>query len=322
MAKRMKRHRCSLLPFERTDVLSIQEVKQQMGWNITAFDLPLAWAKTEGEGVKVAVIDSGCDLDHPDLIHAILPGYNAIDPTQMPWDENGHGTHCCGIIAANNNEIGMVGVAPKANIIPVKVLDKHGNGDLKTVAKGIYAAIDLGADILSMSLGCPQPLPALQKAIRAAAAKGIPTFVAAGNAGRTKDVFFPAAYTESIAIGAVDSHFNRANFSNTGRNLDFMAPGVDIISTVPDDWYANMSGTSMASPWVVGIAALLLSACRKYHGFDCPALKSPEDFRNKFRQHVIPMTGENAGKEFFQGMGIIDVKTFLDEYNVTPVHAA
>lgn len=217
-------------------------------------------------------------------------------------------THVCGIIAACNNEIGMIGVAPKAHVIPIKVLDKNGNGNLKDVTAGVYAAIDLGADIITMSLGCPCPLPELHKAIQAAANKGIPCFVAAGNAGLTKDVFYPGAYEETIAIGSIDSTFSRSNFSNTGLNLDFMAPGQDILSTVPDNWYAIMSGTSMAGPWVAGLAALLLAACRKYHGPDCPHLKTVEGYRNKFRLHTYPITGDNAGKEFFQGFGIIDVK--------------
>jgi major intracellular serine protease len=316
MARRSKNTRCSLFPYERTDVISLQEAAQQIGWNITAFDLPRAWKETQGEGVKVAVIDTGCELDHPDLVHALLPGRNLINKNALPHDDCGHGTHASGTIAAANNQIGVVGVAPLANIIPIKVLDKNGNGDLKTVTEGVYAAIDLGADILSMSLGCPQPLPALHEALKIAASKGIPTFVAAGNAGRTKDVFYPAAYEETIAVGAIDSNFNRAEFSNTGRNLDFMAPGVNILSTVPGHWYALMSGTSMASPWVVGIAALLLSACRKFHGPNCSSLKSVEDYRNKFREHVIPLKDGNAGKHFFEGYGIVDVKGFLKDFGV------
>lgn len=308
--------RCSLFPYERMDLISLQGISQQVGWSITAFDLPTAWKETEGEGVKVAVLDTGCELDHPDLVHALLPGRNLIDRNALPNDDCGHGTHAAGIIAAANNEFGMVGVAPKASIIPIKVLDKNGNGDLKIVTEGVYAAIELGADILSMSLGCPTPLPKLHEAIRVAASKGIPTFVAAGNAGRSKDVFYPAAYEETIAIGAIDQNFNRATFSNTGRNLDFMAPGVNIISTVPHHWYAEMTGTSMASPWVVGIAALLLSACRKYHGKECPSLRTVEDYRNKFRAHVIPIKDGNAGKHFFEGFGILDAHGLPQNFDV------
>jgi subtilisin family serine protease len=313
MGRRVRNPAVSLFPYERMDVLSIQEVQQQVGWNITAFDLPDAWLKTQGEGVKVAVLDTGVDLDHPDLINNLLPGLNVLDPTKSVEDDCGHGTHAAGIICAENNTIGMVGVAPKSKVIPIKCLDKHGNGNMKNVMAGMRAAIDLGADIISMSLGTPSPLPEIQKLIQEAAAKGIPCFVAAGNAGNTKDVFYPSAYPEAIAVGAIDDKFERAKFSNTGRNLDFLAPGVDILSTVPDNWYSIMTGTSMASPWVVGIAALLLSACRSHYGADCP-LKTVEDFRNKFREHTTHIKGENAGKHFFEGYGIISVKDFIAEF--------
>lgn len=298
---------CSLFPYERTEILSAQEAVQKAGWMITAFDLPMAWACTQGDGVKVAVLDTGAELNHPDLKDNLLPGANIVNPGLPPEDGCGHGTHCAGIIAAQNNEIGMVGVAPMAKVIPVKVLDDHGNGNLDWVNKGLLAAIDLGADIITMSLGSPAPLPQLRRTIQVAAAKGIPIFVAAGNAGRTQDVFYPASYPETIAVGAINESFQRANFSNTGRNLDFMAPGVDILSTVPQGWYAMMSGTSMATPFVAGIAALLLAACRKYG----KPLTTADAFRDKLHEHTFPITGEGAGDEFFQGFGIISVKDLI-----------
>jgi major intracellular serine protease len=296
--------KCSLLPYERTDILSMQDAEQKAGWMITAFNLPNAWASTQGEGVKVAVLDTGVQLDHPDLRNNLLPGVNIVNSTLPPIDDASHGTHCAGIIAAENNDIGMVGVAPKAQIIPIKVLDGNGNGTLADVAKGITAALSLGADIITMSLGSPTPMPQLHKVIQVANRKGVPIFVAAGNAGRTQDVFYPSAYPETISVGAIDKDFRRANFSNTGRNLDFMAPGVDIFSTVPTNWYAMMSGTSMATPFVAGIAALLLSAARKYN----KPLTSADDYREKLREHCVPIQGEGAGDEFFQGLGIISVK--------------
>ncbi len=301
------KHRCSLFPYERQDVLSMQEAAQQAGWMITAFDLPHAWAHSQGEGVKVAVLDTGCDLDHPDLVDNLLPGINILFPGKPPEDHAAHGTHTGGIIAAVNNDIGMVGVAPKAKIIPIKVLDDRGNGTLNDVAKGILAALSLGADIITMSLGCPTPLPQLQKVIQMANSKGVAIFVAAGNAGKTKEIFYPAAYKETIAIGAIDENFKRAAFSNTGKNLDFMAPGVNILSTVPDNWYAMMSGTSMATPFVAGIAALLLSAARK----EGKILKGADDFRNKLREHCLPLQGEGAGDMFYGGFGIISVKDLI-----------
>ena len=309
-----KRNKCKLFPVIREDILSLQDAKQRAGWSITAFDLPEAWKLTKGEGVKIAVLDTGCDLDHPDLVDNLLPGKNFVDPSKPPIDGQQHGTHTTGIICAQNNDIGMVGVAPESKVIPIKVLDDNGDGHLTTVAKGIYYAIEQGADIISMSLGSPMPVKMVQKAIIAAANKGIPTFVAAGNAGNTKDVFFPAAYKETIAIGSIDKNFKRSKFSNTGRNLDFMAPGDKIFSTVPDNWYAILSGTSMACPFAVGVAALVLSYVRKNNLKT--SLKTVEDYRKFFRKYTRPITDTDLGtNKFFQGFGIIDPKKILQATN-------
>lgn len=295
--------KCKLPSFKREDILTLNEAKQKAGWNITAFDLPKTWAKTQGEGVVIAVIDSGCDLDHPDLIENLVPGYNLLKPKKPPEDDNGHGTHCAGIICASNNDIGIVGVAPKAKVMPIKVLDKNGSGNFDHVARAIKWAVEHGANIISMSLGSPNPLQQVRKAIQYAESKGVPIFVAAGNSGVTKEVFYPAAYPETIAIGSIDENFNRSKFSNTGKNLDFMAPGGKIFSTVPDNWYAVLSGTSMACPFAVGVAALLLSYCRKKE----IKIENAEDYRKLFKQHTTSITNKQmAGKKFFEGFGIID----------------
>lgn len=305
-----KDYKCKLMPFERTDCLSIQEVEQNVGWNITAFNLPEAWKITQGEGVVIAVLDTGCDLDHPDLDENLLPGKNFINTRKPPEDGNGHGTHCIGTLVAENNDIGIVGVCPKAKVIPVKVLDDKGNGNLLKVAAGIRWAAEQGADIISMSLGAPTKVQQVRKAIQYAAKKGIPTFVAAGNAGKTKQIFYPANYPETVSIGAVDANFERASFSNTGDNLDFMAPGVDILSTVPDDWYATLSGTSMATPFAVGVAALALSRVKS--GKSKIALNTVEDYRTAFRKHTIPVKAlKSSNKKFYEGFGIIDPHKLL-----------
>lgn len=309
MAAKEDRHKCKLLPYKRVDAVSIQDAKQNAGWNITAFDLPKAWNLTQGEGVVIGVLDTGVDLDHNDLVENLLPGANFIKPGKDPVDDNGHGSHCAGILVASNNEIGVVGVCPKAKVMPIKVLNASGTGNMLQVAEGIRWAVDHGAHILSMSLGCPFKVQQVRKAIQYAASKGVVTFVAAGNAGRTKEVFYPAAYPETIAIGAIDKNFCRANFSNTGQNLDFMAPGVDILSTVPDNWYATLSGTSMAQPFACGVAALVLSYVRNKR----PDIKltCADDYRNLFRQHTIPVKNGDTSK-FFQGFGIIDPNKLMD----------
>lgn len=309
--KQTDKHTCKLLPYKRFDCLSMQDVTQNVGWGISAFDLPSAWKKSQGEGVTIAVLDTGCDLDHPDLVDNLLEGANFVKKGSPPDDDNCHGTHVTGTLVAVNNTIGMVGVAPKAKVYPVKVLDKKGNGNLLDVAAGIRWAIEKKVDFISMSLGSPTPVQQVRKALQAASAAGIITFVAAGNAGNTKDVFYPAAYPETISIGAVDETMHRAAFSNTGNNLDFMAPGVDIVSTVPDNWYATLSGTSMAQPFACGCAALLLSYVRT-NNLDLK-LKTAEDYREIFRKYTTPINNGNyKNPNFYQGFGIIDPRKFVE----------
>jgi major intracellular serine protease len=303
-----KKYECKLFPYKREDCLSLQDAKQKSGWNITAFDLPKAWELSQGEGIVIAVLDTGCDLDHPDLINNLLPGYNFVNPGSPPVDDNGHGSHVIGTLVAENNDIGVVGVCPKTKVRPVKVLDGKGNGNLLNVAKGIRWAIEQKVDLISMSLGAPSPVAQVRKAIQAAAAAGITCFVAAGNAGNTKDVFYPSAYPETIAIGAIDINMRRASFSNTGMNLDFMAPGVDIFSTVPDNWYATLSGTSMAQPFACGVAALVLSYVRAKR--PDIVLKSSKDYIELFKKYTIPTGDVYDNPHFYQGFGIIDPRKF------------
>ena len=302
----------SLLPYEVENVISIQDAKQKSSWGISAFDLPKAWAKTKGEGVKVAVLDTGCDLDHPDLIKNLLPGYNCVDPSKQPWDDNQHGTHVAGIIASENNEIGVVGVAPNCKIVPVKVLDRNGTGTLKQVANGIMWATDVAkVDFICMSLGCPGKITEVHNAIKYALSKKVICFVAAGNSGQTKQLLYPANYPETIGIGSVDESLNRSSFSNTGDNLDFMAPGDRILSTVPDNWYAILSGTSMANPFAVGVAALYLSYARSKNLN--VKLDTNLDYISVFRSYTTSINNSKFKNNiFYEGFGILDPRKIFE----------
>lgn len=308
--RKKKNFKCKLFPYEREDCISMQDARQKAGWGISAFDLPSAWKHSQGEGVRIAVLDTGCDLDHPDLNDNLEEGYNFVNPGKKPWDDNGHGTHVIGTLVAENNKVGVVGVAPKAKVLPVKVLDGNGSGDMRNVAKGIRWAISQKVNLISMSLGTPFPIQQVRKAIQAAEKRRIPTFVAAGNAGNTKEVFYPAAYPETIAIGAIDKDMKRADFSNTGRNLDFMAPGVEIFSTVPDNWYATFNGTSMAQPFACGVAALMLSWA--WNHSPRTRLNRARHYRALFKKYTTPINNGNyADNKFYQGFGIIDPRKFM-----------
>ena len=235
-----------LLPYHVEDIFSALTVGQQQGWQITAYNLPQIWKITKGENVTVAIIDSGCDLEHPDLLSSLVPGKNFIETNMPPFDSGQHGTHCAGILAANDNDSGIVGVAPNCKIMPLKVLNSYGAGKIDHVASAIRYAVEQGVDLISMSLGCRNPVDSVLDAINYANQNKTVCFVAAGNAGSTKQLLYPAAYTECISIGAVDENSMRADFSCTGPNLDFVAPGVRIYSTVPKSSYAYLSGTCLA----------------------------------------------------------------------------
>ena len=223
-------------------------------------------------------------------------------------------SHITGIIAASNNDLGIVGVANCAKIIPIKVLNRVGAGRMDHVIEGIKIAIDKGADLICMSLGTRNALDPVYDIIKKATDAGIICFVAAGNAGQTTQLLYPAAYDITVSIGAVDENSMRAAFSCTGPNLDFVAPGVNIYSTVPISSYAMMSGTSQAAPFACGIAALILSYKRK----EKPDLKMTKaDYVATMKTNAMTVKNLDAkyaevGNRFFQGFGIINPKHFIE----------
>ncbi|MGL4913165.1 MAG: S8 family peptidase [Romboutsia sp.] len=226
---------------------------------------------TQGEGVKIAVIDSGCDINHESLKSNIIGVRNFTDEDgknqNIVTDRVGHGTHVVGTIAANGNDNTILGVAPKAGIYVLKAIDRTGSGKLSWVINAIYYAVSQNVDIISMSLGMPQSTEKLEKAIKEAVNSGISVVCAAGNEGDGNandfEYSYPAAYKEVISVGAVDKKSIPANFSNANLNIDVVAPGVDILSTYPNNQFAILSGTSMATPHVSGSLALLKNWSRE-----------------------------------------------------------
>lgn len=305
--KWFRRRRAGLLPFIREDInVHTLSTTEYYGWEIEKFNIPNQWRHSKGEGVKVAVIDTGVDLDHEDLKNNLLEGRNFVDRKKDPQDDNGHGTHCSGTIAGEKNNLGMVGVAPKAKIIPVKALDGDGQGVINNIVDAIIWSADIGADIISMSLGAENGTYKLENAIKYAASKGSIIFSAAGNSGESVDISYPAKYDHTIAIGAIDKNLERTNFTCSGETLDFLAPGHDILSCVPGG-YALMSGTSMSTPFAVGCAALLLSYARKnnFQGID-NMLRTTEDYVNIFKKKARPLTNPKySGIKKYQGYGIL-----------------
>ncbi|MBU3173511.1 S8 family serine peptidase [Clostridium estertheticum] len=220
-----------------------------------------------GKGVKIGIIDSGV-ATHTDL--TVAGGTNVINgsKTTSYADDNGHGTVVTGIIAGKGLNGGVKGVAPDASIYAVKALDSTGSGYTSDIISGIDWAIENKMDIISMSLGSDQSDVTLQNAVDTAYKAGILIVAAAGNDGKVTgkgtNVEYPANYASVIAVGAVDSTNTRAYFSSTGNKVEVSAPGVNIMSTYLNGGYEEMSGTSMATPFVAGDLAILKQKYPEY----------------------------------------------------------
>jgi len=299
---------------DKLETAQVTTFAQQVGYQISKHNIPNIWLDTQGEGITIAVLDTGVDPDHPDLTGSIVGTWNAIKNQDRVEDRDGHGTHCTGIITANNNNIGMVGVAPQAKILTVKVLGDDGSGSYAGIATGIRYAIQQKVDIISMSLGGPSGPEDFHAAVKEAYNANIPVICAAGNSGDLGVISYPARYTETIAIGALNDANLRAEFSETGVKLDFMAPGVDIFSTYAKGKYRVLSGTSMATPWVAGVVALMMSKHRKVGGGT--PLTSVEDVREHLKKTAIDL--DVAGKDPKTGYGLIDVSKALEDIAPEP----
>ena len=241
-------------------------------WGHKAIDVAGAWDYTVGDPrVVVAVVDTGVDLSHPDLRGRLVGGKTFVPGTNSPADDNGHGTHVAGVIAAEiNNGIGIAGVAPGCRVMPVKVLDSKGEGNTSDIVAGLLYAADAGARIINLSLGGGAGGTALEEAIRYAQGKGCLVIAAMGNDGKNAQEY-PAAYSGVIGVGATGRSNGIAEFSNFGTWISVSAPGDGIYSTMPTYestlsesegagvGYGYLSGTSMATPYVAGVAALVAS---------------------------------------------------------------
>jgi len=226
-------------------------------WGIKKIKADCAWDTNIGAGnIKVAVVDTGVDYNHEDLAGTVIKGYDFVNNDNDPKDDQGHGTHVAGTVAATiNNNKGVVGVGPNVKILAVKVLNSAGSGTWSQVANGIIYAADHGARVINLSLGGPSPSQTVQNAVNYAWTKGVLVACAAGNSGAGAPGY-PAAYPSCLAVAATDQNDQRASFSQFAPN-GVAAPGVGILSTTMGNTYGNKSGTSMATPHVAGLAGLL-----------------------------------------------------------------
>ncbi|REL27117.1 subtilisin Carlsberg [Thalassotalea euphylliae] len=274
------KHTISRVANNETELKTVADAqRERTNWAGSILGIPQVWQVTQGEGVKVAVLDTGIDSDHQDLAAAII---DTADFTgDGIEDANGHGTHCAGVIGARLNGVGFVGVAPKSELLVAKVLANNGSGAYEWIANGVYWAVDNDADIISMSLGGPVSDPELYRAIQYALFYGVHVICAAGNDGGlgTNTIGYPGRYGGVITVASHDRNGNPSGFSSKGGEVDVMAPGSDIWSTYKNGGYAELSGTSMATPFVAGLAALIVAKHKQSGSHNTP-LHNNEDLKN------------------------------------------
>ena len=280
---------------------------ETIDWGLSIYKVPEQWKKTRGQGIKVAVLDTGIEESHPELRDAIDQSRDFTRSPFGPADRAGHGTHVAGTIAARKNDLGVVGVAPECRLLIGKVLGDDGSGTSASVAAGIDWASDAGAHVISMSLGSPVSSSDIYAAILRAVQQGRFVICAAGNDGRPNSVNYPGRWNETVAVGAVNANGELSRFSSQGDELDICAPGENVLSTYIGGAYAKLSGTSMATPFVSGVVALMLA---KHH---LRGGKTPIETHAQLLEH-LRRTATDAGvpgKDPHFGYGLIDPEQLI-----------
>jgi subtilisin family serine protease len=268
---------------------TIQAVHQNQKWHYDMIKAPQAWTVTNGSSaVKVAVLDTGIDHNHPSLANFVNTSLGRTFVGGTTMDVQGHGTHVAGTIASYGS---VSGVMQNATLIPVKVLGDDGSGSLYGITQGILYAANIDADVINMSLGGGGYNQSMDEAVQTATSQGTIVVAASGNDGASS-ISYPAAYSSVIAVGSVTSNRTRSSFSNYGSGLELMAPGSNIYSTYPNSRYTTLSGTSMATPHVAGVAGLIRAA-------------NPNISVSPARQ-ILRDTAQEAGSSTQYGYGIVD----------------
>ena len=273
-------------------------VDKGIPWGVSQIKAPQAWSTTTGHRVKVGVIDTGADFSHPDLRQSLSRGINLLNRSMLPHDDNGHGTHIAGTIAAANQLQGMIGVAPRSLISPVKAFDHNGSAFVSDIILGIEWCIRNRMNVINMSFGMKTRSKALLSAVTNAHNAGVIIVASSGNDGKRRSVDYPARYPQTIAVGATTRLRRVAPFSNRGAYIDVYAPGDKIVSAWLRGKYNEMSGTSMATSHVSGAIALLLA--------HKPGL-TPTEIKSIIKRSVQPLRGSKARRT----IGELDVMSMM-----------
>ena len=289
-----------------------EQPTQEMAWGVERIDADSVWDTNTGQGIKVAIIDSGIDVDHPDLMDNIKGGCNTVDPRKSWDDDYGHGTHVAGIVAALDNIIGVVGVAPEAHLYAVKVLNRRGIGFASDIIDGLQWCIDNGIQVANMSIGSSGNAESYHDAIIAARNEGITIVAAAGNNGEYDgSIVWPARWEETIAVSATNESDGLAYFSSYGEEVDLAAPGQNINSTCKDGYYCIRSGTSMATPHIAGTVALILADDDLKCDGDDDGICSPDEVQARLEATAEWLSGLLTSDQ--QGFGLVDAEAAVIE---------
>jgi subtilisin len=285
------------------------KLPEKLPWGIQRIYADLVWEVTTGSMIKVAILDTGIDLDHPDLWRNIKGEINTLRPHKSADDDNGHGTHLAGTVAAIDNDFGVIGVGPEIYLYAVKVLDKKGEGWLSDLIDALDWCIDNKIQVINMSFGSLEGNQSFHDAIIRAHQAGITMVASAGNNGEDSGLIeYPAFYPETIAVSAVDEYDNFASFSSYGPQIDLTAPGVNILSTYKNAFYETMYGTSMSVAHVTGTVALILTTSPKWgYDLDGDRIWDPDEIRERLMD-----TAENLGLHYHQqGAGLVRASCVL-----------
>lgn len=307
----------SLFPNDNrfTEQWGLHNTGQNAGKVDADIDAPEAWDIATGvSSTIIAVIDSGVDLDHPDLAGKLVPGYDYVNDDYVPQDDHGHGTHVAGIAAATSNNItGTSGVCGQCSIMPLKALDRSITGYNTWVASAIEYAVDSGAHVINTSLGSVDDNQYYHDAVIYAYKAGVPIVAAMMNDGDST-LYYPAAYTETIAVGSTDRYDDRSSFSNFGNHIDLVAPGSRILSTMWDDTYHSVSGTSMAAPHVAAVLGLIHSIDQGYTVEELRGI-----LRTTAEDQIGPPGEDSPGWDNYFGSGRLNAAQALNY--IVPVQA-
>ncbi|MDQ0174021.1 S8 family peptidase [Paenibacillus tundrae] len=278
---------------------------QGVPWGVKQIRAPKVWSVSTGHRIKIGVIDTGADYQHPDLRYSLARGINLLNRSLLPHDDNGHGTHIAGTIAAANSMAGMIGVAPRSLIYPVKAFDHNGSAYVSDIVLGIDWCVRNRVDIINMSFGMKTRSKALLDVVNRAYHAGIVIVASSGNDGKRRSIDYPARYPQTISVGATDKNRRIASFSNRGAYVDVYAPGDKIVSSWVQGKHHEMSGTSMATSHVSGAIALLLA---KHPGL------SPSEIKTLVKRATVPLRARKttAAKTKIRG-GEIDALRLMQE---------